>query len=152
MLIPFYSNIFYTYLRHRALPLFGNGGSGFDYGLHAEILQEAQYFGFSKLQEWVEEKKYYLQAISVRYSAKELERLPDSSDFNSGTPPHIERTYHPSWRLEDRYRCPRDISLHNGDRSRCGLAYEKAKVDGQLEYENVHLDHRKEDNARPHCT
>jgi BTB/POZ domain-containing protein KCTD9 len=128
------------YLRHRALPVFWNGGHGFDYGLYAELLQEARYFGIIKLQEWITEKKY-LRAISVQYSAKEIVGPPDLSEFSTGTDPHVERTYHVSWKQEKSYRCPRDISIHHGDPGRCGRACEKAKIDGQSDYENVQVMH-----------
>lgn len=128
------------YLRHGALPIFWNGGRGFDYSLYAELLQEARYFGIVKLQEWITEKKY-LQTINVRYSAKEIIGPPDSSEFHTGTDPHLEKTYHVSWKPEKRYRCPRDIFIHHGDPSRCGRACEKAKNDGQPEYENVQVMH-----------
>ena len=128
------------YLRHGAFPVFWNGGRGFDYALYAELLQEARYFGIVKLQDWIIEKKY-LQAINVRYSAKEIIGPSDLSEFNTGTGPHVERTYHVSWKPEQRYRCPRDIFFHHGDPSRCGRACEKAKSDGESEYENVQVMH-----------
>ena len=129
------------FLRTGVFPIFWNRTMGFDFPLYVQLLREAQYFGVQSLAEWIL-RKQYLQTVKVQYFTKEVGGPPESSDmpeYSDVLTGDIERTYHPQWRTEKRYRCPRNIYIHNGSPDRCGRACEKAKLEGQSNYEDAEV-------------
>jgi hypothetical protein len=75
------------YLRRGVLPIFYDKMKGHDYSLYLALLEETKYFQIPRLEEWLE-KKQYLYALKIKYSATEIEgtqdlQIPRSTDMES---------------------------------------------------------------------
>ena len=122
------------YLRRGVLPILYNKCQGFDYGFYGALKEEAEYFGIEPLRKWIEEKEY-LRAVTIRYSAEEVKGQGIGADgYDATVDGSIERSYHPFWRTEKVYQCPRGIYIHNGNPSACGRMCLKAKSEDGDDY------------------
>jgi len=122
------------YLRRGVLPVVYEKSHGFDYAFYRALQKEALYFGIEPLHKWVKEKGY-LQAVTIQYSVEEVKGQDiHVNSYGATVDGNTERSYHPSWGTEKVYRCPRGISMHNGNPSACGRACEKAKGEDGDDY------------------
>ncbi len=122
------------YLRRGVLPIVYEKARGFDHAFYRALQKEAEYFGINPLYEWIEEKNY-LRAVTIQYSAEEVKGEDVYAGGYDGTVDgNTERWYHPSWRTEKVYHCPRDIFVHHGNPKACGKACEKAKSEDGDDY------------------
>lgn len=111
--------------RNSVLPVFYNE-NGFDHALYRALQAEADYFNIEPLNKWLKEKGY-LRAVSIQYSVDEKKGEGVNVGYNAVVDGSTERTYHPSWRTEKEYQCPRDISIHHGTPRLCGRACANAR-------------------------
>lgn len=104
------------YLRSSVLPVFYDRSQGHDYYLYTAVLQQAQYFQIDKLGKWISDRQYH-QAVKIqRYGS--VESGADAINETLGTDMEVE--YHPSWKTEKVYVCPREIASHRGNPRACG--------------------------------
>jgi hypothetical protein len=119
------------YLRRGVLPVFYEKLKGHDYAQYVALLEEAKYFQISRLEDWLE-KKRYLHAFSMKHSAAKIEGLSDLyMDF--GTDVDIE--YYPMQGTKRSYVCPRGIIVHMDNAGACGRLCKNAQGDADDEYE-----------------
>lgn len=118
------------YLRSGVLPVFYDRSRGHDYHLYAGVLQLAQYFQIEKLEKWISEQGY-IQAVKVHRSAKVLVGV---WALYEDVAADVEVEYHPCWKTEKVYVCPREIASHRGDPSRCGRQCRNAQGGADREY------------------
>ena len=122
------------YLRRGVLPLVYGKSQGFDHAFYQTLQEEASYFGVEPLHKWIKEKGY-LRAVTIQYSVEEVKGQGIYvGGYDAAVDGNTERSYHPSWRTEKVYQCPRGVSLHNGNAGACGRACEKAKGENGDEY------------------
>ncbi|KAI0972751.1 hypothetical protein F4678DRAFT_429247 [Xylaria arbuscula] len=129
------------YLRSGNFPLFFDPTSQtYDYAKYVALLGEAQYFGITKLENWIQ-KQSYLDAVKISYGIRVHEcgnpenveclsqdvRANERVNFS-----HISRTTRV-------YLCPRRISVHRGHPENCGRQCENARGKSEREYEDVQL-------------
>jgi hypothetical protein len=120
------------YLRRGVLPVFYDNSKGHDHSLYLQMLEEAKYFQIPRLETWIEDKAY-LKAIKIKHSVGERESTDDIIE-TTGTDTEIE--YHPIWKTEKVYVCPRGINQHRGEPGACGKSCKKAQGDEEAEYED----------------
>lgn len=120
------------YLRRGVLPVVYDKTRGFDHAFYQALHEEAGYFGIEPLRKWVE-KKDYLKAVTIQYSAEEFKGQGISDGgYDAIVNGDTERSYCPCWGTEKVYQCPRFI--HNGNPRACGKACERAKGDNGDDY------------------
>ncbi|KAG6000659.1 hypothetical protein E4U21_005262 [Claviceps maximensis] len=121
------------YLRHAIFPIFYDQVRGHDIGLYMALLGEADYFGITRLQKWLQDKKY-LEAVRSEHTIQVIREWVD----DSVTPePDTTVKLHPTWGFKKVYVCPRDIHVHHGDPYRCGRQCQNAKGPSGSEYKDV---------------
>jgi len=120
------------YLRRGVLPVFYDKVKGHDYAQYLALLEEAKYFQISRLEDWLE-KKRYLRAFSMKHSATEIEGVAEI-DTNVGTDVDVE--YYPMQGTKKSYVCPRRITLHMDNEGACGRLCRNAQGDADDVYED----------------
>jgi hypothetical protein len=85
--------------------------------------------------DWIREKKYLKAVVTQTLSAR-IHPLGDLAPKNVPAHHYEDRYVIPHTRKV--YFCPRDISVHRGDRTKCGAACHKAQGDREDEYEDEH--------------
>ncbi|KAH7410495.1 hypothetical protein DE146DRAFT_776188 [Phaeosphaeria sp. MPI-PUGE-AT-0046c] len=110
------------YLRTGVLPVFYDRLAGHDFPLYQALLGESKYFAISRLEKWLCEQKY-LQAVKIRYTAKETQERGshqnrttcwpnghtsmlegDFVDFTTSS--NMETTIHPMTVQQNKFYCP----------------------------------------------
>jgi hypothetical protein len=120
-----------NYLRRGVFPLFYDAQKGFDYARYTALLGEARYFGISRLERWISQKKF-LEAVRVVHIAEEYDEPPSRASYPAGTTiTHCTAT----WSKREVYVCPRDIEVHRGHPEKCGRRCHQARGDAAEEYE-----------------
>ena len=119
------------YLRRGVFPFFYEKSKGHNYALYLALLEEAKYFQIRQLEEWLE-KKQYLYALRVMYSATESEGIEGLSTSRNTD---IELEYYPEWGTKKVYVCPRGIYVHKGKPDACGKDFRRAQGDADDIYE-----------------
>ena len=118
------------YLRSGVFPIFYHKDTGHEYGTYVAMLEQAKFFGIEKLQERIG-KKDYLRAVRVERFAQVL----DSVGYMFGTTnADTKIEYHPQWKTEKVYVCPRGIDVHKGKPLACGRQCKYAQGDAKDEY------------------
>jgi hypothetical protein len=118
--------------RPQVFPLFYSKADGFDYDLYNRLEAEAEYFQIDVLQDWTKEKKYLRAVVTHFYTAEVCnldDVLPETLPINQSEERHYVS------RVRKTYICPRQISVHRGDSSRCGAACHKAQGNEKHEFE-----------------
>jgi len=113
------------YLRSGVLPLYYQKDAGHDYGLYIAVLEQADFFGIERLQEWIKEKQY-LEAVKIQRSARVLESAIDLCETTSADE---EVEYHYLRKTEKVFVCPRGIHIHRGKPQSCGRQCRNAQSD-----------------------
>lgn len=120
------------YLRHEILPVFYTSLKGHDFPLYLAVLRQAEYFQIPRLVKWLKEKSY-LRAVRIQHSAVLLTGEYSISD--SMTADTVVE-YHPTWKTERVYVCPRSIGSHRGNPRGCGRQCRNELGDREAEYED----------------
>lgn len=115
------------YPRRGVLPMFYDIDKGHDHMLYLALLEEARYFQISRLQEWLENKRY-LYALSVECSVDEVEGTPCTTTLSTD----MGLEYYPRWGTKKVYVCPH---AHSGQPGACGRQCMKAKGDAEPVYD-----------------
>ena len=118
------------YLRHDILPIFYDREKGHDYPLYLAVEQQAEYFVIPRLLNWLRQKRY-LSAITIDTSA---ELLTNEYDISGPKTADTVIEYHPAWKTDRVYVCPRGISSHRGNPRACGRQCRNAQGEGEAEY------------------
>ena len=113
-----------------SFPFFTTNRRVIDYTRYLELLEEAKYFQISRLETWLQEQTY-LQAMKIEYSAVELD---GANSIAETMRTDMEVEYHPVWKTQKVYVCPRGIYIHRGDPGACGKLCQKAKGNAEDEY------------------
>ncbi|KAL9087856.1 MAG: hypothetical protein Q9165_006418 [Trypethelium subeluteriae] len=124
------------YLRHETFPLFYTHKSGFDYGKYNALVAQADYFGIEELNNWIK-KQGYVDAVqtTVRMATYGVDDLP-MQQLGGNT----EVEHHVTSRMVQEYVCPRGISSHHGNRTRCGRQCDNAnEAQGGARFEERQL-------------
>ncbi|KAI1352990.1 hypothetical protein F5Y01DRAFT_303653 [Xylaria sp. FL0043] len=131
------------YLRSGNFPLYFNHAFGtWDHGRYMLLLGEAQYFGISKLEKWIQNETY-LKAITHE---EELYMVSDVKPDGTGVGvPHgmipadkrVSFAYLP--KTKKVYLCPRGIAVHRGSPEKCGRQCQNARGEAGPEYEEDHV-------------
>ena len=120
--------------RPDVFPLFYTKSNGFDYGLYSRLEAEAEYFQIDALHQWIKEKRYQ-QVVKVKTGVPTTRNIvliePSTCDGNT------TEKWHVIPRTRQVYVCPRQIGVHQGDPSKCGLACRKAQGDSDAQYDEV---------------
>ncbi|KAI0869659.1 hypothetical protein GGS24DRAFT_511710 [Hypoxylon argillaceum] len=129
------------YLRSGNFPLFFDTGMrSYDYGKYTALLGEARYFGISKLEDWILEKRY-LDAVTIRYSINIIDQVDSMTTLGdyatARANEQLRFSYFP--KIKKIYICPRGISVHDGDPAKCGRQCARAQAGSEPEYEEVQL-------------
>ena len=122
------------YLRSSVFPLFYNKDRGFDYGLYAQMLEQARFLGIEKLKGWIEGQGY-LKAVKVvrEINVIELEHIHVGDTTDAAT----EVEYHMMKKKTEKvYVCPRGLGAHRGRRDKCGRQCDNARGDAADLYED----------------
>ncbi|KAL2123496.1 hypothetical protein VTJ04DRAFT_3951 [Mycothermus thermophilus] len=120
-----------NYLRRGVFPLFYDAQKGFDYARYTALLGEARYFGISRLERWISQKKF-LEAMRVVHIAEEYDEPPSRASYPAGTTiTHCTA----SWSKREVYVCPRDIEVHRGHPEKCGRRCHQERGDAPEKYE-----------------
>lgn len=119
------------YLRRGVFPVFYDKIKGHDHHLYLALLEEAKFFQIMQLEEWLE-KKQYLHALKIKYSATEVEgtqdlQIPRSTD--------MDLNFYPAWGTRKVYICPQGFYVHRGKPHACGRDCKKAQGDADDTYE-----------------
>ncbi|KAI0426436.1 hypothetical protein F5Y09DRAFT_62410 [Xylaria sp. FL1042] len=128
------------YLRSGNFPLYFDPASGtYDYAKYAALLGEAQYFGISKLEAWIQ-KQCYLDAVTIHYS---IEQVRDTESVPLGghyvTLPADQRLdFSYLSRAKRVYLCPRRIAVHRDHPESCGRQCLNARGESEREYEDTY--------------
>ena len=123
------------YLRHGVLPIFYSNSNGHDHALYIALWVQAKYFQVTRLEKWLGDRKY-LHAVQVIRSGVDVEGANSIAEM-TGTDMEIE--YHPAWKTERTYICPRGIDLHRGNPSACGRLCRRAQGDAEDEFVEVQV-------------
>ncbi|KAI9653256.1 MAG: hypothetical protein M1829_001328 [Trizodia sp. TS-e1964] len=123
------------YLRRGLLPVFYDNAKGHDHALYLALLEEARIFQIDRLQLWLETKGY-LKAIGIGRAVEEVQGVEDIEKTLTERGGSIEAIY-PKWRTEQSYLCPREIFVHNGNRSACGRQCAIAQGTDPIAYEEI---------------
>ncbi|KAI4195986.1 MAG: hypothetical protein LQ348_002370 [Seirophora lacunosa] len=123
------------FLRTGLYPICYDGAKGHDLAAYAAIAAQAAYLGVPKLYDWVDERRY-LKAVTRESSAKIVEG-EDGLRGVCGAGTKIR--YHPYWKTERNYVCPRGIASHYGSPGKCGRACKQAQGDAEDEYEDCEV-------------
>ena len=122
------------YLRRLVLPIFYSQTDGFNHSLYDALQAEAEYFGVDGLSDWIKDRGY-LKAVTNWYDVEEVKgEGVVGLRYNAAVDGDTERSYHPSWRTEKVYQCPRNIVVHHGYPNRCGRDCYKTKGDAEDAY------------------
>ncbi|KAH0565715.1 hypothetical protein GP486_000879 [Trichoglossum hirsutum] len=121
------------YLRRGVLPVFYDSTKGHDHSLYLQVLEEAKYFQIPRLVEWLENKEY-LRAVRIIHSDEKREGASDVTETIEGADTEIE--YHPVWKTQKVYVCPRGIGRHRGHPEACGRKCRGAQGDEEAKYED----------------
>lgn len=113
------------YLRLGVFPLFYDKAKGHNYAPYLARLAQAKLFQIKKLEEWLE-KKQYLSALRVEYSATESE---GTEELNISRNSDVELEYYPVWGTKEVYVCPRGLPEHRGEADTCVRDCMKVQVD-----------------------
>ncbi|KAI0817223.1 hypothetical protein GGR55DRAFT_8152 [Xylaria sp. FL0064] len=129
------------YLRSGNFPLYYDPALGAcDYAKYTTLLGEAQYFGISKLEKWIQDKTY-LKAVTQDHHGYILEDVEAGEvGFSRERIPadrSVNFTYFP--KTKKVYLCPQGISVHRGSPEKCGRQCHNARGEAGLEYEEEHV-------------
>ena len=119
------------FIRHSVRPLFYDSVKGHDFGLYAALLEQARFFGVEPLEKWLRDKTY-LEAVQIKCNVEVANEVHMCGITVAGD---VKVEYHPSWRVEKVYVCPRGILVHRGNRDACGRACRSARGDNDYEYD-----------------
>ena len=120
------------YLRHEILPVFYTSLKGHDFPLYLAVLRQAEYFQITRLVKWLQEKSY-LQVVRIQHSAV----LLTGEHGISGSPTaDTVVEYHPTWKTERVYVCPRSMASHRGNPRGCGRQCRNEQGGREAEYED----------------
>ncbi|KAK4119371.1 hypothetical protein N657DRAFT_626804 [Parathielavia appendiculata] len=121
------------YLRRGIFPLFFDVVKGHDYHLYVSLLEEARYFQITRLENWLERKRY-LDAVQVAHTADQYH-----DDYSSWAylkvPSGVTVEHYPQWAIRKVYICPRGIPGHRGSPMSCGRRCAAAQGDNDDIYE-----------------
>ena len=120
------------YLRHEVLPVFYDDQKGHNFPLYQAVLRQAGYFGIPPLEKWLKEKAY-LKAVKIEYST---ELISGESAVVTTRTADIVVEYHPAWKTNKVYICPREIYAHRGNQNACGRQCRNAQGDRDDRYED----------------
>ncbi|KAL9012484.1 MAG: hypothetical protein Q9173_002753 [Seirophora scorigena] len=123
------------FLRAGLYPICYDGAKGHDVAAYAAIAAQAAYLGVPKLCDWVDGRRY-LKAVTRESSAKIVEG-EDGLRGVQGADTKVR--YHPFWKTEKNYVCPRGIAVHYGSPGKCGRACKQAQGDAEDEYEDCEV-------------
>ena len=83
------------------------------------------------MEKWIQDKTY-LKAIKSTHRALEVDKIEHvSRTFSS----ELDVEYHPSWKNEKIYICPRRILVHRGNPEGCGRQCKHTQGTAEREYE-----------------
>jgi BTB/POZ domain-containing protein KCTD9 len=119
------------YLRRGVFPVFYDKIKGHHHHLYLALLEEAKYFQIRQLEEWLE-KKQYLYALKIRYSATDVE---GTQDLQLSRSTNMDLEFYPEWGSKKMYICPRGIYVHRGNPNACGRDCRRAQGDADDIYE-----------------
>ncbi|KAM5440006.1 hypothetical protein McanMca71_004993 [Microsporum canis] len=117
------------YLRRGVFPLAFDATKGHDYRLYASILEEARYFQCPELVTWLEDQCYHkcvtwrVSTENSEYSMEEDSSVGDLCILPSTTAKKLI------------YNCPRGITVHRGQRERCGRQCRNAQLLEDINYD-----------------
>ncbi|KAF2191928.1 hypothetical protein K469DRAFT_718990 [Zopfia rhizophila CBS 207.26] len=120
------------YLRRGVLPIFYDKAKGHDYGMYFALLEEAKYFGITRLVDWVG-KKQYLQTLKTKYLGTQLEGTDELRATHSTD---VDLEWRSMWGTKKVYICPRGIYVHRGNPHACGRDCRRAQGDADDIYED----------------
>ncbi|KAL8719763.1 MAG: hypothetical protein Q9225_003279 [Loekoesia sp. 1 TL-2023] len=120
------------FLRHGVYPLCYDIVKGHDFAMYTTIHKQADYLMIDQLVEWLD-KQQYLQAVSTETSARIVE---DENRLFSTNASNTKVHYHPSWRIQKKYVCPRGIPVHYDNPGACGRACRLAQGDEEDKYDD----------------
>ncbi|KAL8957711.1 MAG: hypothetical protein Q9193_005093 [Seirophora villosa] len=123
------------YLRTGLYPICYDSGKGHDLAAYAAIAAQAAYLGVPKLYDWVDGRRY-LKAVTRESSAKIVEG-EDGLHGAHGADTKVR--YHPCWKMEKRYVCPRGIAVHYDSPGKCGRACKQAQGDAEDQFEDCEV-------------
>jgi hypothetical protein len=98
-------------------------------------LGEAQYFGISRLEEWLERKRY-VDAVQLKCDFETHEDAESISGHYKTSPTDTIMEFHPSWGTRKIYICPRNIAVHRGNPWKCGRQCQNVQGDNPDTYDD----------------